>query len=441
MRLSVNQVLAAVNGNLLFGNTKKEFDIVSRDSNENIKGSLFVPIKGEKYDGHIFINDAVKNGAIGYLTENDERFNCDFAIKVTNTKKALGDLARYVIAKINPTVIGITGSVGKTTTRNFVASVLAKIGKTAATIGNFNNDIGLPLSILAMDGDEKFAVLEMGMNKAGEISYLTKIAKPDIAVITLIGTSHIEYLGNQENILKAKLEILEGLKENGKIVFNGVNDILYSLKDEYSPEYYGRDISIISENEPSKFVIDNETYEIDTAGVHNIINASCGVLIGKLLGGSPDQIRAGLKDFVPEKYRQEIVYIGEKTIIKDYYNASLDSDIAALSVLKSCNGKRKVAILGAIGELGNHLEVILNKVGEAVFKSEADLLICVDENSNYIKEGALKAGMPPEKIFHFEAKEKFYKNINSILENDDTILIKASRAYKFEELYEFLKGS
>ena len=441
MRLNVNEALSAVNGTLLFGDSNIEFDIISTDSKKKISGSLFIPIKGEHFNGHDFIEDAVKNGALGYFSEDNQKFSCGFGIQVKDTKKALGDLAKYVLAKINPTVVGITGSVGKTTTRQFIAAILSEVGKTAVTPGNFNNDIGLPLSILAMEGDEKFAVLEMGMNSLGEISYLTKIARPDIAVITLIGMSHIERLGSQENILKAKLEILEGLKENGKIIFNGADPILLGLKEKYKPEYYGTDISVISDSPTGKFTIDNETYEIDIAGRHNITNASCGILIGKLFGTTPDHIRVGLKSFEPEKHRQKIVQMGEKTIIEDYYNASLDSDIAALSVLKSCAAKRRVAILGAIGELGEYLEDILCKVGRAVFESEADLLICVDSDSNYIKEGALKAGMPADKIFYFKTKDEFYKDINSILKDGDTILIKASRAYKFEELHEFLKGS
>ena len=435
MRLKVKELLEAVSGTLLFGGIEKEFEFVSSNSKENIENRLFIPIVGQNKDGHDYIGDAVKNGAVGYLTQNDQVFPCGFGVKVSDTKKALGDLARYVRDKINPTVIGITGSVGKTTTRQFIAGVVSQLGKTLVTVGNFNNDIGLPLSILSAAGDEKFMVLEMGMNSLGEISYLTQIAKPDIAVITLIGTSHIEYLGSRDNILKAKLEILEGLKEEGKIVFNGDDPILYSLKEKYKPEYYGRNLEIISD----KFVIDNQEYEIEPEGRHNKINASSAVLIGKLLGASYEQIKDGLKSFEQIKYRQDIKALDGKTIILDCYNASLDSDLAALAVLREYKGKRKIAVLGGIGELGYHLEGILNQIGIGVFENNIDLLICTDENSNYIKDGAIKAGMPSERIFYFETKEELYQEIDSILKEGDTILIKASRKYKFEEIYEFLK--
>ena len=443
MQLTVNELIKAVNGKLIYGNLSDTFHFVSTDSRENLCEKLFIPLKGDNFDGHSFITTAIEQKAAGFLTENEAPPNANFAVKVEDTKKALGDLAAYAMTKSNAKVIGITGSVGKTTTRQLIAGVVGTLGKTLATSGNFNNDIGLPLSILKMEGDEKYIVLEMGMNSLGEISYLSKIAKPDIAVITLIGTSHIEFLGSRENILKAKLEILDGLKENGTLLLNGNDPILFGLKNEYkNTKYYGTQncdyrLEVLKNAPECEFTIDNFTYKINIAGQHNIINASCAVLIGKLLGASNVQIQEGLSNFERVKYRQEIKVVGDKKIILDCYNASLDSDLAALSVLKSMGDGRKVAILGAIGELGeNFLEDILNKVGEGVFENKIDLLICIDENAEYIANGAAKAGMPPDKILLFKEKIDFYKQMHDIFKENDTILIKASRKYKFEEIYE-----
>ena len=439
MQLTVQEVLDAVNGVLLFGNTSDKLEYVSKNSGENIEGRVFIPLKAKR-DGHEFIADAVSNGAIGYFTENDEIISCRFAIKVSDTKKALGDLAKYVLSKAKAKVIAITGSVAKTTTRQYIAGVLAEIGKTAASIENFNNDIGLPLSVLEMDGDEDFIVLEMGMNNLGEISYLSNIAKPDIAVITLIGTSHIGNLGSRENILKAKLEILDGLKENGLLILNGDDPILCSLKEKYNPKYYGSPILTVIKDSPNgEFIIDGERFHIASDGIHNITNASCAVLIGKMLGGTPEQIRKGLKRFRQEKYRNEVYEISGKTMIVDCYNSSLESVKANLSSLKKRDAKRKVAILGSIGEADGHLEEILKNVGKAVFENKIDLLICVDENANLIIESAIEAGMQKESTIYFKTKESLYKEINNILKEGDTILIKASRSYKFEEIADFLK--
>jgi UDP-N-acetylmuramoyl-tripeptide--D-alanyl-D-alanine ligase len=445
MRLTVGELAKATNGKILYGDEQKYFQFVSTDSRGDLGGKLFIPIKGENFDGHNFIEKALENGALGYLTENEniKIIEGAFAVFVKDTKIALGALASFVISKSKAKVIGITGSVGKTTTRQFIAQVVATKGKTLATEGNFNNNIGLPLTILKMEGDEEFVVLEMGMNSLGEISYLSNICKPDISVITLIGTSHIEFLGSRENILKAKLEIQDGMKKDGILVLNGDDQILFDLKDKltYEAKYYGIkgcNIKVLKSADKCQFEIDNFLYEINIDGVHNIVNASAGVLIGKLIGCTNEQIKQGLLQFKQEKLRQSIEKIKDFTIIVDCYNASLDSNLAALSVLSSYKDKRKIAILGAIGELGGFCEEILNEVGVGVSKNNIDILICVDENSHFIRDGAISSGMNEKKIYNFETKQEFYENINKIIKKDDVILIKASRKYKFEEIYKYI---
>lgn len=445
MRLTVREICEAVGGKLIFGNPEEEIFGVSTDSREDLEKKLFIPLKGENFDGHDYIEKALDNGASGYLTQNEAVTKDGFCIQVNDTRLALGDLARYALKKSGAKVIGVTGSVGKTTTRQLVKCVVSQLGKTCATKKNFNNDIGLPLSILSMDGDEKFVVLEMGMSDLGEISYLSKIITPDIGIITMIGMSHIERLKTKENILKAKLEILDGMKEDSCLLINGDDEMLVSVRDsiKIKTELFGLfnakyPIEVIECSEKCRFLCDGYEFTLNEGGIHNIKNASCAILAGKMLGATDEQIQKGFFEFKNVGLRQELKTIGGKKIILDCYNASLDSMRASLELLKNTPAKRKVAILGAIGELGGYLEEILNKVGESVEENETDLLIVCDENSHYIKEGAIKAGMEGNKILYFETKKDLIKDVNSLLKDGDCILIKASRAYKFEEIFEAL---
>lgn len=443
MQLTVHQLLEAVNGTLLFGNPDTSFRYVSTDSRAKMTTELFVPLVGETHDGHTYLESALDNGAVGFLTQTEKiPHKGNFAVLVEDTTKALGQLASYVLKKSNAKVIAITGSVGKTTTRQFVASVVAEQGKTLATSGNFNNHIGLPLTVLKMAGDEEFIVLEMGMNHFGEISYLSRIAKPHISVISLIGTSHIEYLGSRENILKAKLEILDGMEEDGLLLLNGDDDLLSQVTCKQTISFFGKQnakypYKVISEE--GIFQMDGDTYQIPISGVHNIQNASAAVLLGKHLGMSFEKIQNGLASFQSVGWRQKTETVGSCTLIADCYNASLDSDRAALRVLSNQGGTRKVAVLGPIGELGNFLEPILNQVGEEVANAKIDCFICVEEDSVYMKDGAIKAGMTPESIFFFPKREDFIKNIPVLFHPGDAILFKASRKYQFEELFEQVK--
>lgn len=445
MQLTVLELLDAVGGTLLYGNKTDTFRYVSTDSREQMTTQLFIPLVGENQDGHRYIASAVENGAVGFLTQNETApQGAVFAVNVKDTTKALGDLAAYVLGKSGATVIGITGSVGKTTTRQFVAAVVSTLGKTVATSGNFNNHIGLPLTILKMEGDEQYAVLEMGMNHPGEISYLSKIAKPNYGIITMVGTSHIEYLGSRENILLAKMEIEDGMKQDGVLLLNGDNDLLSQVTARHKTVYFGKEkaeypYEILSEQEPASFTLDSACYQIPTSGAHNIQNASAAVLLGKLLGASAEQIQAGLSDFETVGFRQKTEQCGSITLIADCYNASLDSDRAALRVLKQTNCSRTVAVLGPIGELGDHLPAILQEVGSSVVENQIDLLICVEQDAHWIKKGAMRAGMPEDAICYYETKEQFINDIPRLFQPGDAVLLKASRMYRFEELFEQVK--
>ncbi len=445
MQLTVRELCDAVAGTLLFGNERDTFRFVSTDSRKPMTTELFIPLVGDVHDGHSYIESAVSNGAKGFLTQtNDVPCVGSFCVKVHDTTKALGDLAAYVRKKSNATVIGITGSVGKTTTRQFVAMVVSQLGKTLATSGNFNNHIGLPLTILQMEGDEKYLVLEMGMNHFDEISYLSKIARPDIGIITLIGTSHIEYLGSRENILRAKMEITHGMDSSATLLLNGDDDLLARVACKQNIRYFGVKnaefpYKVISTVGESEFLLDQYRFRIPISGIHNIQNASAAILLGKHLGATNQQIQSGLSQFETVGLRQRKETAGSLTLIADCYNASLDSDKAALKVLMQETGSRKVAVLGPIGELGEHLVPILKELGKEVNAHQVDMLICVEEDSRWIQTGAEEAGMNPEKILFFPTKEAFIKEIPHLFSPGDTVLFKASRKYRFEELVEQVK--
>ncbi len=443
MQLTVGQLLEAVDGTLLYGTKEDTFRFVCTDSRQTMTTELFIPLVGEVHDGHQYLQNAIENGAKGFLTQTEAvPETAKFAILVEDTTQALGQLASYVCKHLNATVIGITGSVGKTTTRQFVASVVSQLGKTLATSGNFNNHIGLPLTILKAEGDEEYLVLEMGMNHPGEISYLSNIAKPHIGIITMIGTSHIEYLGSRENILKAKMELTDGMRDEGILLLNGDNDLLSTVCTDKKVYYFGESnadypYSVISEE--GSFQMDGASYELPIAGIHNIQNASAAVLLGKLLGASSHQIQAGLSEFQSVGLRQKTENLGEIRVILDCYNASVDSDKAALRLLSQTKGNRKIAVLGPIGELGEFQSSILQKVGEAVYQNQIDQLVCVEEASQWIQEGAIKAGMNPKQIIFCPDREDFIAATHTLWTSGDVVLFKASRAYRFEELYEQLK--
>lgn len=445
MQLTVQQLCEAVDGVLLYGKEESTFRYVSTDSRKQMTTELFIPLVGETHDGHAYLESAIQNGAQGFLTQREAcPETAGFAVKVEDTTLALGKLAAYVLQKSGATVIGITGSVGKTTTRQFVAAVVSQLGKTVATSGNFNNHIGLPLTVLQMEGDEEYAVLEMGMNHLGEISYLSQIAKPDYALITMVGTSHIEYLGSRENILKAKMEITDGMKATGTLLLNGDNDLLSTVGSSFPIHYFGEKkadfpYEILSLGDQPTFRLDGDCYQIPVSGAHNVQNASGAVLLGKLLGATPKQIQAGLSAFTSVGFRQKTEICGNITLIADCYNASLDSDRAALAVLSQTKCSRKVAVLGPIGELGEYLPQILQEVGKAAFQYQVDFLICVEEDSRWIKEGATLAGMNPECIAFYATQEEFLQALPLLFLPGDAVLFKASRKYRFENLCEALK--
>lgn len=349
----------------------------------------------------------------------------------------------------NIPVVAVTGSVGKTSTKDIIASVLSEEFDTLKTKGNFNNHIGLPLTLLELK-NQQAAVIEMGMNHFGEISTLTKIANPSIAVITNIGTAHIGLLGSKQNILKAKLEIIDGLKEDGLIILNNDDELLNSVSRQMKQKVFTYGIENKSDlnaynielnDQESKFnvKIDEKEYTIyvPMAGRHFVYNALCAISVGLNLNICIEKIINGIKNFKPSKLRMDIIEISPNIkIINDTYNASYDSVKSVLEVLNNMKSNRKIAVLGDILELGEYAQNLHEQIGIQVVKNHVDILMTLGENSRFIANKAIELGMKEKNVFCFENKEELIDKINQILNLGDVILFKASRGMELDKVVE-----
>ena len=411
------------------------------DSRKIEEGQLFIALQGER-DGHDFIPMALKKGAAAVLCTH-----CDGdypAIVVEDTRIALGQIARGERDRIGMKVVGITGSVGKSTTKEMVASVLQTTYRVGKTPVNHNNDIGMPMAILAMAEDTEVAVLEMGMNHFREIAYLASIAKPDVAVIINIGTMHIEHLGSMEGILQAKLEIIEGMPENGKIFLNGDDGLLWNQHRITGVEagffgvrngechVLGKDIT--EADGTLRFWVRSADVafpvELALEGKHYVHDALAAVAVGMHLGVSWQQIQNALGRFQNMAGRQEIFEKNGFTIIKDCYNAGPESMAAALAVLGSKPGRR-IAVLGDMLELGVCSQAEHYKVGR-IAAERADVVLAYGKSSHRILNGAITGGMSQSNARAFTDRELLVKALKQMAKPGDVLLFKGSRGMRME---------
>lgn len=454
--LTVRKILEVTDGELLSGNKDFICKDFCRDTRIIKKGDTYIGINGENFNGGSFWKEALDNGAECVIVSNIEisaneieQYKNKTIIKVKDTSKALWKIAKAKRELYKIPVIAVTGSVGKTSTKDIIASVVSQKYKTLKTIGNNNNQIGLPFTILRLK-DEEAMVLEMGMNHFGEISLLTNIAKPDICIITNIGTSHIGNLGSRENILKAKLEILEGSK-NPAVIINNDNDLLHKWYEENKEKLeihtYGikeksdinaSDILLKSDGSIFKANVYNTKQEVNVpvGGEHFVLNALCAITVGEVLNIETNKILKGIRKFELTKNRMDITEKKGITVINDAYNASLESIKASLKYLAELSNKRKIAILGDMFELGEYAKELHKKVGAEIYKNNVDMLICCGDNSKYIVEQAEAEGMKKNNIYYVKTQEEIVKTVKEIVQQGDVILIKASNGMKFYELPE-----
>ncbi len=451
------------NGQIICGDENEILEDFTQDTREVKEGYVYIGIKGENHDGNLLYDAAIKNGAKvcilqKFSIENNmnieelkEKYKNITIILVEDSIKALQKLAGYKRDLYDIPVIGVTGSAGKTSTKDIIASVMSKKYNTLKTLGNYNNQIGLPLTILRLKNHEVM-VIEMGMNQKGEISNLTKIAKPTVAVITNVGTAHIGNLGSRENILKAKLEILDGIQKDGVLVINNDNDLLYKWNKEKSSENFKvvtfgmenkSDImphNIVTSEKGSTYKIDvnGKTYDVNipVGGNHFVLNSLCAIAIGNLFDIDMSDILKGIADFELTKRRMQL----EKTkngltIINDCYNANYDSMKAGIEYLGKINANKKIAVLGDMLELGDFSKVLHEKVGEEVAKNNIELLITVGDLAKYIAETAVKQGKNEKDVYVCKDNSEAIKLLKEKASKGDAVLLKASNRLNFQEIF------
>ncbi|MCL2225099.1 MAG: UDP-N-acetylmuramoyl-tripeptide--D-alanyl-D-alanine ligase [Defluviitaleaceae bacterium] len=451
MKLEISEIIHAVGGRLLGEvDTGKFVTGISTDTRTIKEGSLFVPIAGDNFDGHDYIMQASEKGAICVLTERQSQ-PTDMAfplIYVSSTRRALMDLADYYRRKCGVKVVAVTGSAGKTTTKDMMADILSQKFRTKRTIKNFNNDIGMPLSIFQLEPDDEVLVLEMGMNHANEIHELSLVGEPDIAVITHIGDAHIENFENREGILHAKLEIVDGLRPTGTVVLNGDDPLLTgAIAAEKTAQFnvlYPSTKNIVSA-EPIGFQETRCTFTwhgeeirltVPIPGAHMVMNALLATVVGLEMGVSPAKITTAFENFTPPEGRLNIFESNGKTIIDDVYNANPSSMFEAIKVLcrktPENENRRRVAILGDMNELGHVAEDRHREVGEFAARSNLDLLITIGDLSLHTFN-AFSDNEDTTAAIHFVTLPDFLAETN-ILQPNDIVLVKASRGMNFEKI-------
>lgn len=471
--VTVGDIVKATGGRLLCGNPDTKVSHIRLDSRKVEPGDLFVPIIGEKVDAHRFIPQVMEAGAAAVLTsEHDEvpegadgcrtqigMAEADSAaadgagaqgsqaeaasaawIRVEDTKKALQDIGRYLRARLSLPLVGVTGSVGKTTTREMIAAALSARYRVYKTPGNSNSQVGVPITISEISKDDEVGVIELGMSEPGELTVIAKIAQITMAVITNIGITHIEQLGSRENIYKEKLTIQDGLKEGGVLILNGDDDMLSVTKGKKGVRtvYYGtkeacdyraEDITLLDGKAEFTAVHGSERQKIslNVMGRHNVLNAMAAVAVCAECGMSMEEAARGLSAFTGFKNRQQIFEGARMTILDDSYNASPASMKAALDVFQGLKpGKRHVAVLADMKELGENTFEYHREVGEYAAKTGVDLVVTLGEACHFLAEGVRSQAEIPVK--EFLNKEEMTKFLYETLTDGDCVLFKGSNS-------------
>lgn len=459
-KIFVEDIIRECNAKLFYGDLNIECINFSKDTRTIKKGDVYIGIKGDTFNGNYFYTEAFDKGANICILENNyfnekefdyNKYSNKVVILVDNSIEALQKIAHYKRSLYNIPVIAVTGSVGKTSTKDMIASVLSKKFNVLKTEGNLNNHIGLPLTILKLK-DHDILILEMGMNHLNEISLLSKIANPTISIITNIGTAHIGNLGSRKNIMKAKLEILDGMDNNGTLIINNDNDLLNieknNLKDKTNLITIGIDNesnykanNIKNDVFSSEYMIENNKIEIEVGGIPFIYNSLFAFVCGKLLNVNDKYIIEGIKDFKLSNNRLEKIKLNNGTIIiNDSYNASYDSVIAAIDMINDSKFKRKILLLGDILELGEFTEEIHRNIGKYIVNKNIDNIILVGTNVKYIYDELNKNNFAVDNIYKFDSEGETYEFLKSFLKKDDIMLIKGSHGMNLINIVNYLKS-
>jgi len=449
--LTVRDILVAVKGKLLSGGMDDIMTGVSTDTRKIKNGELFLAIKGGKFDGHSFILDAVSKGAGGILVQEGGITNANFKlpdvsfISVNDSIKALGDIGNFHRSRFNIPVIGITGSNGKTTTKEMTSAILSKKFNVLKNFGTENNNIGVPITLMRLNSEHNIAVLEMGTNHLGEIKRLSEIARPTTAIITNIGPSHLEYLEDMDTVLKAKVEMLEYMSEGSRLILNADDEYLKKIKTGMKTVWFGFDKEADFYADKINLEPDGITFKLNgkwdislgVLGRHNVYNALSAIACAWDFGISIEDIKDALKEFRAPSMRMNIKKFGDIKIINDTYNANPQSMKQAIESLRDMATEgRKILIAGDMLELGTFSGRFHHLVGKQAAESGIDLIVAVGKLAEHISNGAQEAGMSARKIKLCGLTKEAREKVPSLIKKGDTILIKGSRAMRMEEIVE-----
>jgi len=453
--MTIAAICAAVNGTLYYESEglKTEATQVIIDSRKIIPGGVFVATVGERVDGHSFIPAVFEKGALAVICEKLPDKPYGPCILVEDSFKALRDVAAYYRKQLDIKVIGVTGSVGKTSTKEFIASVAATHFRTARTQGNFNNEIGVPLTVLSVKEDDEILVLEMGINHFGEMTRLSCIGRPDIVVITNIGQCHLEFLGDRDGVLRAKTEVFSGMNPEGTVILNGDDDKLSTIREVNGrrPVYFGHDnrLDIFADKISVKGLLGSDAglissrsgrtldVHIPLPGDHMVNNAMAAMAVGEELGLSDEEIIKGILNVQSTSGRSNIIKCDSYILIDDCYNANPTSMKAAIDLLNTAEGS-KVAVLGDMFELGENELNLHADVGSYAAVSGIDVLVCVGSLSKAMYDAASKE--QTAMTYYYEDTDSCIQSLSCILRKGDSILIKASHSMGFDRIVESLKN-
>lgn len=427
------------------------------DSRQVEPGYLYIPIRGERVDGHRFIPDVFEKGALAVLSEEPLENPAGPYIQVASSEQALKDIAEFYRSTLSVKIIGITGSVGKTSTKEMISAVLSQKYNVLKTEGNFNNEIGLPLTILRIRREHEVAVVEMGISEFGEMHRIAKVAKPDICVMTNIGQCHLENLIDRDGVLRAKSEIFDFLKTDGHIVLNGNDDKLITVQEVKGVKpvfYYVEDGTAKKADLPYEITADaienkglrglnanlhfpEEVCQIHEPipGVHNVYNACAAACVGRIMGLTNEEICQGIAHAKTIAGRTNLITLGEVLVIDDCYNANPVSMKASLDVLAQADG-RKIAVLGDMGELGENEREMHYDVGKYAANTGVDILFCCGTLSEELAKGAQRGHT---KVMYFADREKLTQTLINFVEAGDTVLVKASHFMEFPKIVKALE--
>ncbi|RGC48716.1 UDP-N-acetylmuramoyl-tripeptide--D-alanyl-D-alanine ligase [Absiella sp. AM29-15] len=422
------------------------------DSRKVVEGNLYIPIHGANNNGHDYVRQAIDNGAKAVLWERNEPNPPQdvVVILVEDTTAALQKLAESYRHQLDMKVIGITGSNGKTSTKDILAGILSQHYVTQKTMGNFNNEIGVPLTLLSLSENVEAAVVEMGMENLGELSFLTNMVKPDIAIITNVGCAHLENLGSMENIAKAKVEIVEGLNDHGLFIYNGDQKLLDdAVKAKMIPgtiriKTFGKEqpcdgfVDHIRQDETGvSFSLNTEhVYHLDMIGKHNACNAAAAILAAKALDLSDEEIQRGLHSIEKTGLRNELVRIKQALILNDSYKSNPNSALAAMDTMEEFDYDYKIAVLGDMLELGDTSDMIHYTLGKDLVAYQVNEVLTIGEMARYIAQGA--RDHTQAHVQQFETKEELLAYLLPYLDKNCMILVKGSRGMKLDEVVEEL---